>query len=351
MYIHATNTTGLGASQVIASFIKSAYELGLLKHSVVYLPVKGPLSNFCIGDLKIIRYKRFLPNSISRVIECLFSKYIFPKDQLAIVLGDIPLKGIKNQIVLVHQPNLVSPSVNPYSSKSLKYRIFRTLFRYNIRYAKKIIVQTGVIADELNISYPSIKNKLFIIPQPVPGNFSLKDKYPKIIDRRGPLTLFYPAAGYPHKNHHFLLKLNDHFKNNDLSEINFEIWLTLSDEEYMPFKNITFIKNLGRLDYETVLKKYNDCDALLFLSHSESYGLPLVEAMNYSLPILVVDLAYAKWMCNNKAYYFEYNSIKSFLSAKSELIRNISEGIYSNYSNELQKFPKSWNDVVLNFLS
>lgn len=351
MFIHASNTTGLGASQVIISFIQSACKLGLLENSNVYLPSDGPLSNFCIGDLKIIRYKRYLPNSISRSIECLCAKYIFPRNQLTIVLGDLPLRGIKNQIVLVHQPNLVSPKVNPYSSKSFKYRMLRILFRYNIKYAKKIVVQTGVIADELIKSYPSIKDKTFVIPQPAPGSFSLNNENSKVIDRNGPITFFYPAAGYSHKNHNFLILLNDYFNYHGITDINFKVWLTLTEEEYLPYKNITFIKNLGRLNYEEVLKTYNECDALLFLSHSESYGLPLVEAMKFSLPILVVDLDYSKWMCNDKAYYFKHNQIESFLNAKTELIADLLKGISPDYNKELEKFPWSWDEVVLKFIS
>jgi hypothetical protein len=351
MFIHASNTTGTGASHVIVSFIKAASSMGLLKSSVVYLPANGPLSNFQTDDLKIIRYKRFLPNSISRAIECLFAKYFFPKDELAIVLGDIPLRGIKNQIVLVHQPNLISPSVNPYSSKTLRYRIYRALFKYNLRFAKKIIVQTEVIADELTRTYSAIQSKIFVIPQPVPIGFSLKNyNIHKTIDRKVPIIFFYPAAGYPHKNHQFLLSLNNYYKRNYYKDIDFEIWLTLSDEEYIPFRDIPYLKNLGVMDYEEVLNNYNKCDALLFLSHSESYGLPLVEAMSLSLPILVVDLAYAKWMCDDKAYYFKYNSIESFETKKSELIRNILNGIMPDYTNELEKFPKTWNEVVSKFL-
>ena len=72
--------------------------------------------------------------------------------------------------------------------------------------------------------------------------------------------------------------------------------------------------------------------------------------MEFSLPIIVADLPYSRWMCENSAYYFKHNSITSFLETLEKLSLDINSGIVPDYSNELKKIPKSWNEVVQLFI-
>jgi hypothetical protein len=348
MFIHATNITGVGASFVITSFIDAASEMGILDNSQIYLPADGPLGNYSSKKGYIFRYKRYLSNSYSRIIECIFSRFIFPKSEKIIVLGDLPLNGLKNQIVLVHQPNLVYPAINNLSSKKITYRIFRAIFNSNLKYVKQFIVQTEVMADELQRSYPKIIGRVKVVPQPVPNWFMQGTKTNN--KQRGKiLTLFYPAAGYPHKNHQLLIELNDLIQKDKINQISFEVYVTLSSEEYTPYKDIKFVKNLGRLNPSEVLERYQNCDALLFLSRMESYGLPLVESLKLGLPIVCVDLPYAKWMCGENAYYFSHKSPQSLVDSLIKLDFDLSQNLKPNYENELLKFPKSWSDVVVEF--
>lgn len=350
MIIHATNTTGLGASHVITSFINGASNLGLLNNSILYLPEKGPLNNFSPSNGKVVRYKRWLPNSFSRLFECLFASLIFPSNEQTIVLGDIPLRGIKNQIVLVHQPNLVNPKINRLSGNSLHYKIYRALFKMNLKFASWIVVQTDVMKDDLIKSYPTINEKILVVPQPLPSWFKIAEAIIEKNFSSDVITLFYPAAGYSHKNHLFLNKLNSYFIENKIDKFNFKILLTLTDEEFLPYNNIPFVENLGRLNSEQILNAYGASDALLFLSLVESYGLPLVEALKLGLPILTVDLAYSRWMCDNEAYFFENESMDSFFQAFNNLSSDLNKQIKKDYTNVLQKFPLSWETVVQKFV-
>ena len=349
MQIHATNVQGLGASQVVKSFLDASSNLGFLEFSNIYLPSTGQLSNYIPNEGKVKRYKRILPNSISRLIECLFSRFLFPNVK-TIVLGDIPLRGIKNQIVLVHQPNLVYPKVNNNSSKSIGFRINRFLFSFNNKFANTIIVQTGAMADDLIKSYPSIKNKIIISPQPVP-NWLKKDivEIKKTNNRK--LVLFYPAAYYPHKKHDFLISLNNYLLDNSINFSNVEIWVTLGEEHFKDFVSIPFLKNLGRLSPDEMNMYYQKVDALLFLSSMESYGLPLIEAVTLNIPVLTVDFSYSRWICEETAYYFEPYSEKSFLEAVKRLRNDFESNYRPNYSSILNKFPESWDAIAETFFN
>ena len=342
MQIHATNINGLGASQVVISLLDSMSIDGEFENYTIYLPKTGILENYIPKKGFVKRFRRVLPNSISRLLECFFSRFFF-KNEPTIVLGDIPLRGIKNQVVLVHQSNLIKPSINSFSSSSLNFKISRFLFAINHKYAKKIIVQTGAMADELIASYPSIKDKVIISPQPVPNWLSLeKIKSIKDINK---VILFYPAAFYPHKKHHFLKELNDYLEINNISSSNFEIWITLKEDEFIAFENITFLKNLGRLSPSEMNKKYGEVDGLLFLSSMESYGLPIIEALTLNLPILVPDFKYSRWLCEDLAYYFKPYNLESFVTSFNELSSDLVKENMIDYNKVLNKFPKDWSFV------
>ena len=346
MLIHSTNVTGLGACQVVTSFIDAACKLNLLDRSIVFLPDEGLLLNYLPSQGKVYRYKRFLPNGISRIIEIFFGKYLFPEQPVTIVLGDIPLRGIKNQVVLVHQPNLIYPRVNPLSGKSLKFSFLRSMFKSNLKYATRIIVQTDVMKNELLLSYPELVEKIEVVSQPIPSWFNYSNNTKQVKKPNQTLKLFYPAAGYNHKNHLFLKDFNDYLIQNRIEFPNIEVWLTLTAEEFVPFEKLSFVKNLGRLDHDQVMNAYKRCDSLLFLSLAESYGLPLIESLSISLPILTIDLPYARWMCENSVYYFRPNSFNSFLEKLDELNQDLCNSVNPNYKDALYKFPKSWEEVV-----
>lgn len=347
MQIHATNINGLGASQVVISFLEAAEEIGVLENTVIFLPESGLLSNLQLNKGVFKIYKRYLPNTFSRFFECLFSKFFFQNIE-TIVLGDIPLRGIKNQIVLVHQPNLVYPSINAFSSKSLTFRINRFLFSINHKFAKKIIVQTGAMAGDLIKSYPKIKDKVVVSPQPVPNWLANKKKYRRFDDSI--VYFFYPAAYYFHKKHDFLLKINKYCLLNNLDLGNVKIWLTLEEDEFKPYKSIKWIENLGRLNPKEMNYYYDKSDALLFLSSMESYGLPIIESLTFNLPIVIPDFSYARWICEEAADYFIPYNEKSFIKALNYCKYKIEKGVKPDYEIILQKFPVSWHEVVLLYM-
>lgn len=350
LQIHATNINGLGASQVVKSFLDSCEKLDYLIDAKIYLPEHSGLSNYKSEKGKCINYNRFFPNGISRIIETLFSRFYF-ENIPTIVLGDIPLRGIENQIVLVHQPNLIYPRVNKYSSKGMIFRINRLIFSLNIKYAKNIIVQTGAMADEMIQSYPKIKNKMLVVPQPVPNWFSKA----KFVDRENSkshkIILFYPAAFYPHKKHQFIHELYVYCYKQNINFSDFEIWFTLSKDDFEQFKEIPFLKNLGKLDTEQMIDKYKKADALLFLSSMESYGLPLVEALTIHIPIIAPNLKYARWMCEDSAFYFEPYNVKSFLLTLEHLKHELKNNEVHHSPIVLKKFPISWESVASAFFN
>lgn len=104
------------------------------------------------------------------------------------------------------------------------------------------------------------------------------------------INLIYPATNFKYKNHQILFDalniLND-------SDTNVHLFLTCEKSDFydktIP-QNITF---LGNIKYEGLLSFYKLCDALVFPSYIESFGLPLLEASYLDRPIIVSDSDFA----------------------------------------------------------
>ena len=323
--IHATNINGLGAINVANEIIDSLMPLNNIQKIYYSKGIKR-----AITKNKYYFYKRILPNSISRLVEIIFSRLFF-ENIPTLVLGDIPLRGINNQVLYVHQPNLVKPSINKFSGNNLKFKLLRLLFNFNLKYVKSIIVQTDYMRENLIKSYPKLKCSIKVIPLP-PINIK-EESIENIIQDH--IKLIYPASYYKHKNHDFLFDLSKVYKT-----LKFEIWVTLKKEDFEKYARLPFVKNLGILSHNEVIEKYKTSNGLVNFSNLESFCLPLVEAIYLNLPILTIKRDYSEWMCEESAYYFE-----DYISFEKSLIQLI-EGLKNDTLKSLEqpkvKFKYSW---------
>ncbi|WP_198266706.1 glycosyltransferase [sulfur-oxidizing endosymbiont of Gigantopelta aegis] len=161
----------------------------------------------------------------------------------------------------------------------------------------------------------------------------------------GNQALFYPAAGYPHKNHKIL---NDMENFEESSQLINEMCITLKYEEKRHFP--MWVNNLGRLSSQACGEYYQSVDALFFPSLTESYGLPLIEAMICGLPIVCADLDYAHCVCGEQAIYFDPDDPVSAIKALVLLRCKLATGWQPDWSIALAKLPASWDEVVQKFL-
>jgi len=346
--IHARNITGLGATQVVGSLVE-ALDPTLGDVSYIF-PDTGPLS--ADAFLKKIRGQKLRVRIgggrlLSRVLECLFPRLFFPDSDAVIVLGDIPLRGLKNQIVFVHQSNLLDPSISHFSSKSFKFKVMRCIFRFNLKSVRGVVVQSDVMKSELISSYPALNGRVISIPQPSPSWFCDT----KILIRSSyddGLSLFYPAAGYPHKNHKIIENL---LQNDSLSQNIDKVVTTLEDKEsfYDMFQSPK-VHNIGLVSPSGCLEAYSKADALFFPSLAESYGLPLVEAMKLGLPIICSDLPYARWMCGENAVYFDPTNVSSAANAIKQMRDQLASGWRPSWDTARSKLPTGWDDVGKQFV-
>jgi glycosyltransferase involved in cell wall biosynthesis len=343
--LHLTNVAGAGATQLLLSLLPALERNPRSFVSEIYLPNRGGLTFYesKFESCLCIRYRRWLPNALSRILECLFLARRFDGNTPLLVLGDLPLRCKAPQVVFVQTSHLLELRRFIRNLDDLKFSISRLIFRLNARYADAFIVQTNLMQTALAASYPSIANRIHVIAQPVPV-WLLEAAVHRSGLLRVPgaaLRLIYPAAGYPHKNHRLLASIKPEFSSSWPVE---NLKLTLPIENH-PALNVPWIQCVGFLSSTEMIQAYGEVDGLLFLSTDESYGFPLVEAMFMGLPIVCPDLPYAHALCADDAIYFDPYSLESLRNAVETLHVRLSVGWWPNWTKQLKSIPKDW-DVV-----
>lgn len=342
--VHATNILGLGASELVNSLLPAFERSEDYQLAELYLPDHGPVARYVCQNPEVLvtQYRRFLPNALSRALECTILGYRFSGRLPMIVLGDIPLRANTKQIVFIQTPHLFTSEAQGWSVRTAKQYVMRKIFRSNLHFAAAFVVQTEYMRKSLVTEYPVLNGRVHVIAQPVAPWVAKSGLIRR--SRRNTQTpklrLFYPAASYPHKNHGLL---------KDISAP--ELWpvgalvLTIPPDDN-PNPNAQWLRCTGRLDREGVLDEYSSADALLFLSLAESYGFPLIEAMFLGLPIICADLPYARALCGDGAIYFDPRNSASLLAATQLLKSRFDEAWWPDWTAQLAQLPQTWDEVA-----
>lgn len=346
--VSATNVRGMGATQLVMSLLPALERSR--GHSIgrIILPDEGPVSQYTRTSegLPAARYGRQLPNMISRGLECIvYAKHLRPGVPL-LVLGDLPVRHRGPQVVLIHTPHLVPNSKAGSVLQAAKYVVSRAILRLNTRFITAAIVQTETMRASVAAAYPRLSDRLVVIPQP-PPQWLLDNKQVERTSRPlGRLRLFYPAAGYPHKNHVLIEDFDALTIGDDIIES-----ITMTTDGGRVRVSSPRLIYRGKIGPQEMVALYASSDALLFPSLEESYGLPLVEAMFLGLPIVCADRAYARNLCGSEAIYFDPRSPKSLRDAVLELKARLDDGWSPDWTSQLYKIPKTWEEVAERMLS
>ena len=186
-----------------------------------------------------------------------------------------------------HNLNLLINSHKLYSTKFYfsafkKYIFF--LFHNNTDYW---IVQTKSVSNIL-LQHPLFTNRKIII---LPFFDILNHVEITKIDNRKNINFIYVSEYYPHKNHNNLIKaFNLFYKSNK----NTTLYLTINKANIDSnlIEETSGVIYLGKLNKNDLSEFYKKMDIVIYPSLYESFGLGLIEAAQYNLPIIASNLKY-----------------------------------------------------------
>ena len=185
--------------------------------------------------------------------------------------------------------------------------IQKMIFKFFVFFLKEKFSESILIVDN-NLNY-----KIFIAHN---LEFKKLKLHKKNINKKK-IKILYPSSMYNYKNHEIIVRL---LKGYMLKNINF--YFTCSKKEFEPYKNIKNLYRINYFDNKNLEKVYNQYDAIIFPSLIESLGLPIIEATQMRMPILVSDLPYSREINSNCIKYFNPKSTKSLYKTIYNLFLN-----------------------------
>ena len=232
--------------------------------------------------------------------------------------------------------------------------IYKKIIKYSLRDNSYIVVQTewmkiAVIRQfnwnpkKVSVVKPNLKNILI-------------ENIPMIDFNDTKFHILYPATSTIYrkfKNYELIINALKHIKDNKRGIyinliIHFTIDKNLNNNMNVPIikliKDLNVSSNIcfeGILSYERILSFYKSCDLLVFPSYIETFGLPLIEAASFGMPILAADMNYAREVIGS------YKGVK-FLNYRNSKIW--AENIIDLYNKRLKYKPyninyeTSWKD-------
>ena len=190
--------------------------------------------------------------------------------------------------IYYHQPIPFYPfKWNPFNKDEKTFWFYKNIYplfvRFSLNKDTQIFVQLEYIKKGFAERFNHDPNLISVYSPSVKLSLHSTNEAKEISNT---IKLIYPAMPYFYKNHR-VLKDALALTNRDL-ELIFTIEI---EKDCIGDDRIRFI---GSQPYESICNLYQVCDALLFPSYIETYGLPLLEAAMSGLPIIAADLPYAR---------------------------------------------------------
>jgi len=236
------------------------------------------------------------------------------------------------QFLLIHQAiPFTNISLNDLGFKLFfKYKVLLNLYwHFKVRCLEGIFVQSAAMKSSVNEKYRFPLNKIHVIRPSVKTSIqkpiNINSNMNINIDK-SKFSLIYVSSSDKYKNNERLIQAIDSYNLKNNKKVMLYLTIEGNDSEN--------IKYLGKLQPEVLNQLYPLMEGLVFPSLIETVGLPIIEAMNYNLPILVADKPYSRELLNpEEAIFFNPNSIDKIEDGLREFIEKLNKGNYiQNYS-------------------
>jgi glycosyltransferase involved in cell wall biosynthesis len=202
-------------------------------------------------------------------------------------------------------------------------------------------VSSEFTRQRLHVAYSIPLDRIYRTYLPIHGRFSVnrtsgEDPY-----------FLYPARAWPHKNHENLLHAHKIYREK-FGERAWKLVLTIGhDERSEKLKSLaarleleTGLKLQGEVEEQELNRIYQSASALIFPSRYEGFGIPLIEAMYFGLPIICGRGGSQPEVAGEAALYVNAEDPEDIASAMIRLTedRNLRERLVAQGKRQLQTF-------------
>jgi glycosyltransferase involved in cell wall biosynthesis len=200
--------------------------------------------------------------------------------------------------------------------------MYPLLIKFSLPSNFYIITQTEIMKKKLQQKLKINQDRIVVIA-PSFNNIDI-NSISSINFNDNKFHIFYPAATYLYKNHEVIIKALKYIKDTNLDVFNnLLVHFTFDNSTSRNRELINLINDLkvndvikleGKLPYDKTLMFYKSCDLVVFPSYLETFGLPLIEAANFGLPLLVSDLVFSREIIGNYegAQFIDYRNEKEW---------------------------------------
>lgn len=188
------------------------------------------------------------------------------------------------------------------------------------------LTQTLNMADELSSRIPG--KRVWVFPNSPADIFRDHDFMPRtegipvLTNGRRMIRLFYPARGYPHKNHQLIPQVVEVL--HSTYNIGLEVVCTLRSEELVSLglQDAPGIVSVGELSRAGCYDQYCSSDGVFFPSLNETSSVTPLEGMALGLPVFASDLKFITEISGNAPFYFDPKDPVAAAAAVAEYFAN-----------------------------
>ena len=297
VYIHES-----GGKELLRYLIESLSSAG----KIFFLLMDERLDKNFTDKLSSENCKAVAPSEKSRKL--FYQQYSASDFSSVLCFANVPPpQNIKIPVFVFFQNTLILSGLfekNLYCFKQKLFFLFRRIY-INSKNTKEYtwIVQTAGMKTKLSNAMGVMKERILVIPF-----FRSGYQQPLRQEETGEMRFLYVADGVTQKNHQsLLLAWEQLFTEHKLKP---ELHLTVPERFSTLCRKIKAMEgsglaiiNHGRISQQELEKLYHHCQFLVFPSLAESFGLPIIEAVQAGCMVLVSDLPYAHDIIKPNAFF------------------------------------------------
>ena len=247
------------------------------------------LENQYVTFIKLTN-KRFLHPFLKLITNRSQRKIIESSDAI-VHFGNFGFKTKIKSFVLIQ-------NILPFVLKDLKNMILRIFILRSIKSSNYVIVQLKHVSELIGQEY---ENKIIEIGEIEEVTINAKNKSNNVV---------FFGSKISNKNYNFMVSVLKSISiNNNITVIN-------------PPKNITEFNCVYTETQDQTLSVMSENEIYFHASEHETVGLPLYEAQNLGLKLIIPDRPYAKYFMSDNVFVYKYNDIESALE-KIEIANNL----------------------------